>query len=79
MFKTDFRFKLSPDDKVMDVYQAHNRWRFADSMELEHLMMDLEEKFGVAIVEWSPSMTIGDLVDQALVKKQSARQLEDSR
>jgi hypothetical protein len=67
-FNPDDRFQFGPDDRVMDIYRAcYPRWKFwqwADSMEIESLMMDLEAQFGLDVDQWHPDISLGELYER---------------
>lgn len=66
-FNSDDRYKFGPGDRVIDIYGAcyppRKVWRFADSMELESLMLDLERQFGIEAEAWRPEISLGDIVE----------------
>jgi hypothetical protein len=71
MFNTDYRYLFAPEDRLLDVYRAcYPRWKIADSMELESLMMDLDKEDTIELPD-NPDITLGDLVNLAIKKQQS--------
>jgi propanediol dehydratase small subunit len=65
-FNPDDRYKLGPDDQIMAIYRAlYPRWKFwqlGDSLEIETLMMDLRQRFGIEAHDWHPGTSLADLV-----------------
>ncbi|MBI3875432.1 MAG: hypothetical protein HY300_05640 [Verrucomicrobia bacterium] len=66
-FDKKWRLRFAPDDKVMDVYRALNPLEgMPDSMELEGLTVQLEERYGVDFAAiWNENITLGDLFTHA--------------
>lgn len=58
---------FSPDDRVMDVYQAeYPLGNFGDNLELETMMGNLEERYGVDLTSvWRGDVTLGELYEHA--------------
>lgn len=73
MFNPADRFKLAPDDRLRELYRAcYPRWKIwnqADSMEIETLVLDLEERFETELPDLYPEISLGDLVELALKKQ----------
>jgi hypothetical protein len=69
LFHPDNRFKLAPDDRLMDVYRAcYPRpwsWLQGDCMEIENIMMTLKIK----AADMTPDISLGDLVDLAIRRR----------
>ncbi|MBM4047102.1 MAG: hypothetical protein FJ279_18525 [Planctomycetes bacterium] len=61
------RLKFGPDDKVMDVYQAeYPSPPLADDMELEQLVMNVQERYGLDLCSvWKADMTLGQVFEVA--------------
>jgi hypothetical protein len=72
-FNPDDRFKFGPDDQVMDIYRArYPRWKgcwSGDCMEIESLMVELEEQYGISVEDWHADISLGDLVELAGEKR----------
>ena len=72
-FNPDDRFTFGPDDQVMDIYGAcyprWKLWQLGDSMEVESLMMNLDKQHGIAVEDWRPDISLGDLVELAGEKR----------
>ena len=65
-FNPDHGYHFAPTDRIMGIYRAHyprwQFWNFGDSMEIESLMTELNERFGVADDNWHANITLGELV-----------------
>ncbi len=66
-FNPDDRFRFGPDDQVMDIYRGcYPRWAFwlvGDSMEIETLMTNLKDRFGIESNQWFAEITLGSFAD----------------
>jgi hypothetical protein len=64
-FSPKWRTRLSPDDRVMDIYRADNPPEcLADGMELETLCLELEERYGFdCTAVWREDITLGELYE----------------
>lgn len=64
-FPRRHRLQLHPDDCVLGIYQAiYARWELADSMELETLADNLDDRYDISLeLVWSESLTLGDLFE----------------
>ena len=63
LIKDKHRLKFKPDDKVMDIYRAINKYSTADAMETETLVMSLESEYSVELPSYllSEKVTLGEL------------------
>ena len=53
---------FSPDDRVLDIYRALTPPGMPDDMEIERLLLDLEEHYGVVMEpHWREEITLGEL------------------
>ena len=68
-FRQRWRLYFAPDDRVMDVYHTlYSHKPFADGMELETLVRDLQKRYQVDIVGlWREDITLGELYDKTHV------------
>ena len=70
MFDRDLKYQLVPDDRIADIYHAcHPRWKFwdwGDSLELETLSQNLEQRFGIELPKEFSEITLGHIVDIVL-------------
>ena len=59
------RMRFSPDDRVMDVYQAaHPPGSLGDCMDLETLGLRLEKRYGIDVIAlWREDITLGELYE----------------
>jgi hypothetical protein len=68
-FNTDERYKLQPDDQLMDIYRGcyppAKKWPRADCMEVETLMFTFNKKFLTETSQWHTDITLGQLVELA--------------
>ncbi len=66
-FNPDDRFRFAPDDQIMDIYRGcyprWSLWLIGDSMEIETLMTDLTDRFGIAGSQWFAEITLGRFTD----------------
>ena len=62
-FSDRIRHRLSPDDRVMELYHAlYPPGTLADNMELERLAIDMQERYGIDLRSvWRDDITLGDL------------------
>ena len=60
------RLCFAHDDRVMDIYRSlYTVHGSTDSMELEHMVIDLQEKYRVEILgSWREDITLGELFAQ---------------
>ena len=68
-FNPEERYKLQPDDQIMDVYRGRyppgKKWPRADCMEMETLIFTFNKKFLTETSQWHADITLGQLVDLA--------------
>lgn len=68
-FNPEERFKLKPDDQIMDIYRGRyppcQKWPNADCMEVETLIFTFNNKFGTDTSQWNDDITLAQLVDLA--------------
>jgi hypothetical protein len=68
-FNPEQRYKLQPDDQVMDVYRGcyppAKKWPGADCMEMETLMFTFNKEFLTETSQWHAAITLGQLVELA--------------
>jgi hypothetical protein len=73
-FNPEERYKLKPDDQVMDVYRGRyapsKKWPKADCMEVETLIFTFNKKFGTETSQWNADVTLAQLVDLATKQRQ---------
>ena len=68
-FKTAWRLKFSPDDRVMDIYRTlyPPKLTLSDGCELESLERDLQKRYGFEVAAlWREDITLGDLFAAAM-------------
>ena len=66
LLKSAMRFQFRPDDRVMDIYKG-TTGPVADEMQLERLTMDIEEEFGVDVLDtFDETTTLADLVSLSM-------------
>ena len=72
-FDPEERYKLQPDDQIMDVYRGcyppGKKWPRADCMEMETLMHTFNKKFLTESSEWHSDITLAELVDLAVKQR----------
>ena len=69
-FNPDDRYRFRPDDKVKEIYRAcYPRWKVADMMEIESLMMDIEKRYGVEVEDWLWESPLVEIVERVAEKK----------
>ena len=68
-FNPEERYKLQPDDQIMDIYRGcyppGKKWPRADCMEMETLIFTFNKKFLTETSQWHPDITLAELVDLA--------------
>jgi len=71
-FRQSRRCCFSPDDKLMDIYQAvYPPGSLADSMELESFALRLEERYGIELFAGERfDITLGEIYEQ--IQKRAA-------
>lgn len=66
LIREKHRYRLRPQDSILEMYARNNRWSMADSMEAETFVRALEDDFGVDFDHTpclrDPHCTIGDVV-----------------
>lgn len=61
-FKSEYRLKFMPTDRVMDIYQSLYPVRGVDAMELETLKKNIESVYQLDFDRiWSERLTLGEL------------------
>lgn len=72
-FNPDERYKLQPDDQLMEIYRGRYPPRKkrpqADCMEIETLMLTFNKKFMTESSHWHPDITLAQLVDLAVKQR----------
>lgn len=66
-FNVEDRYRFCKSDRIMDVYHSlYPRWKFwkiGDNMEIESLMADVNQQFGVNDQNWHAELTLGEIVE----------------